>query len=259
MARPLPARGAVAGTSVVGSMKASLARTATQLRLVGGCAHPRQAVVLAVVLGGLAYASGRPLREAGIAAAAVLLVQLVCGLLNDVFDRDTDRRGGTGGKPIADGRVPTGNAVYVLVILLLVSAPLSLQNGTAAGAALLLTYVVAVLHNWVLHRTVFSWVGWTATFALFPTFLSYGGWGGGVHGGPATWWVTGAAALFGFCMHFATTLPDLVDDNRSGVRNLPLVVALRTGAPRLLVITGVVTAVAIAGIVLVALGPGLRA
>ena len=49
------------------------------------------------------------------------------------------------------------------------------------------------------------------------------------------------SALLGVCVHFLTSLPDLVTDNKSGARNLPLRIALRTGAPRLLVVSLVVT------------------
>jgi hypothetical protein len=65
--------------------------------------------------------------------------------------------------------------------------------------------------------------------------------------------------VLGVCVHFLTTLPDLVDDNRSGVRNLPLRIALRTGAPRLLLATLVVSLLALAGWVVIGLDPGLRA
>ena len=46
--------------------------------------------------------------------------------------------------------------------------------------------------------------------------------------------MTVLAALLGVGMHFLTALPDLVEDNETGVRHLPLRIALRTGAPRLL-------------------------
>ena len=50
-------------------------------------------------------------------------------------------------------------------------------------------------------------------------------------------------------MHFLTSLPDLVVDNQAGTKNLPLRVALRTGAPRLMVVAIVVTVVVVAAIV----------
>jgi 4-hydroxybenzoate polyprenyltransferase len=224
-----------------------------------GASHPRQAAAAAVVIGVLAAYSDRPAREALVAAAAVLLVQLVAGLLNDVSDAPLDRRGKVAGKPIASGDLPRGNATYLLAVLVLVAVPVSLQNGTLAGVALLATLPVAYVHNRILHRTAFSFVGWAATFALYCVFLAYGGWGGGRHGDTPTWQFAAASAALGVCVHFLTTLPDLVDDNRSGVRNLPLRIALRNGAPRLLLATGAVSVLVLAGWVLVGLDPGLRA
>ena len=50
-------------------------------------------------------------------------------------------------------------------------------------------------------------------------------------------------------MHFLTSLPDLVVDNQARVRHLPLRIALRTGATRLLIITIVLTVAVLAAIV----------
>lgn len=230
-----------------------------QWRMLLRAAHPVQAVSLAVAIGALAAYSDRPARESLIAGTAVLLVQLLTGLLNDVCDAPLDRRGRVPGKPIASGDLPRGNATYLIVVLLLLAIPVSLQNGTPAGLALLATLPVAYVHDRILHRTPFSFVGWAATFALFCVFLAYGGWGGGRHGDTPTWQFAAISAALGVCVHFATTLPDLVRDNRSGVRNLPLRIALRTGAPRLLMITIAVSVLVLAGWVVIGLDPGLRA
>ena len=53
-------------------------------------------------------------------------------------------------------------------------------------------------------------------------------------------------------------LPDLVDDNTDGLRHLPLRLALRTGAPRLMVVTIVTTVFLVASIVVAGLTVGLR-
>jgi 4-hydroxybenzoate polyprenyltransferase len=221
-------------------------------------AHPVQAVGLAVVIGVLAAVSNRPVRESVVAGVAVLLVQLATGLLNDVCDAPLDRRGRVRHKPIASGDLPRGNATFVMAVLLILAIPAALQNGTLAGVALLATLPVAYVHDRILHRTAFSWVGWAATFALLCVFLAYGGWGGGRHGDTPTWQFAAISALLGVCVHFLTSLPDLVDDNRSHVRNLPLRIALRTGAPRLLLVTLVVTVLTLAGWVAIGLDPGLR-
>lgn len=171
------------------------------------------------------------------------------GLVNDLLDVDLDRASGSEDKPIAMGVVPSGNASFAVAVLLLVVIPLALQNGTTAGVYLLATLLVGYVHNRWLHRTWLSWVGWAATFALLAAFVTWSGWDRGADGSaPLTWFVALSAAL-GVCVHFLTSLPDLVKDNTSRVRHLPLRVALHTGATKLLVISGVVTLLVLATLV----------
>jgi 4-hydroxybenzoate polyprenyltransferase len=229
-----------------------------QLRDLVRCSHPRQAVFLAAVMGILAAVDGRPEREYLSAAAAVLAVQLSLGFSNDLCDQPHDYRAQTEGKPLASGTVTSSRASYWMMVLILLAVPLSVQNGGVAGIALIATLPIGWLHNRWLHRTPFSWLGWTLTFGLLPAFLAYGGWGGGLHGDAPTWAVTGASAAVGFCLHFVTTLGDLVEDNKSGARDLPLRIALRIGAPRLLVLTILLTTAAVTGLVATGLTVGLR-
>jgi 4-hydroxybenzoate polyprenyltransferase len=236
---------------------ATAVRAPGQFRSILRAVHPRQAVAFAVVVGALVALMGRPAREVLAAAAAVLVAQLVMGLVNDVFDIEDDRRSGAEGKPLAEGLVPPGNATFLIAALLLLVLPLSLQNGTAAGLVLLSTLVVGVVHNKWLHRTALSWVGWSATFALLTYFVTLGGWGREADGSaPLTGFVV-LCAVLGVLVHFLTSLPDLVADNLAGVRHLPLRVALRTGAPRLLIITGVATVLVVGAIVYTALTSGI--
>jgi 4-hydroxybenzoate polyprenyltransferase len=229
-----------------------------QVRDLVRSAHPKQAVFLAVVLGVLAAIDGRAEREYLLVGAAVLCVQLSLGLSNDLCDQRHDYRAQTTGKPVATGALPATRASYWMYVLILLAVPLSMYSGTAAGVALVATLPIGWVHNRWLHRTVFSWLGWTLTFGLLPAFLAYGGWGKGVHGDAPTYAATGAAAAVGFCLHFVTTLGDLVDDNKAGARNLPLRIALRIGAPRLLVLTILLTTAAVAGLAMATLTVGLR-
>jgi 4-hydroxybenzoate polyprenyltransferase len=219
--------------------------------------HPRQALALAVVVGLFVYLMGRPAREVLIAAAAVLVAQLVMGLANDLSDAEADRRSGASGKPVAEGIIPPGNVSYVIAMLVLIAIPLSLQNGILAGLFLLGTLVVGFVHNRWLHRTVLSWVGWSATFALLAYFVTYGGWSKDADGSAPLPSFVILSALLGLLVHFLTSLPDLVEDNKSGSRHLPLRVALKTGAPRLLVVTLVATVVVVALFIYKALSVGI--
>lgn len=232
-------------------------RAPGQFRSFLRAVHPRQAVAFAVVVGLLVALMGRPFREVVSAALAVLVAQLIMGLVNDLLDVDVDRRSGAKNKPVAEGIIPTGNASFATAVLLLLALPLSLQNGTVAGVFLLSTLVVGYVHNRWLHRTALSWVGWSATFALLTYFVTLSGWGREADGSaPITSFML-LCAVLGFLVHFLTSLPDLVVDNAAGVRHLPLRVALRTGAPRLLVLTIVATVVVLALLAYTALTAGI--
>lgn len=229
-----------------------------QVRALLGCTHPRQTLLMAVGIGVAALVAGRPLRECLVAGAAVLVVQAVLGILNDAGDRERDVASGARGNPVAEDRIPSGNATFAATCLAILAIPLALQNGTVAGLALLLTLVSGFLYEKALRRTPLSWLPWAVSFGLLPAFLSYGGWGGGVHGAPPTLVVTVLSALLGVGVHFLISLPDLVADNKTGLRHLPLRIALKVGAPRLLVISVAWTVLVAIGIVVALLSVGLR-
>jgi len=65
------------------------------------------------------------------------------------------------------------------------------------------------------------------------------------------------AAALGVGVHLLRSLPGLVQDNTDGLRSLPLRIALRTGATRLLVLAGVLTAALGVAILIVARAGGL--
>jgi hypothetical protein len=117
--------------------------------------------------------------------------------------------------------------------------------------------VVAVAGNRLLRSTALSWLSWALAFALLPAYLSYGGWGGGAQGAPPTVAITVAAGLLGIGVHVLVALPGLVDDNRAGRRHLPLRLALRVGAPRLLVLTSIWCALCVGLLAVVAGTVGL--
>ncbi|WP_157682924.1 UbiA family prenyltransferase [Nocardioides scoriae] len=228
-----------------------------QLRAVVSAMHPRQALAFGVAVAVLVALMGRPPREWLVSGAAVLVVQLALGLIDDLVDTEEDRQTQAPGKPLASGLVPRGNATYALAVLVLLAVPLSLQNGLVAGALLLASLVVGVVHDRWLHRGLLSWVGWAATFALLAGFVSFGGWGREAEGtAPVTSFVV-LVAVLGVLVHVLVALPDLVTDHRGTVRHLPLRIALRTGTPRLLLATAALTALVLAGCAYVALTAGI--
>lgn len=221
-------------------------------------AHPLPAAAMTVALTAAAALTGRSGVEVALVAATVLSGQLTVGWINDVVDRDRDRLVGRADKPVARGWIDPGTVSFATACAVLLLIPLSIANGTTAGIAHLAAVFSAWLYNFWFKRTVLSWLPYAVSFGLLPAFLSYGGLGGGVHGGPPTVTMTVLAAMLGVGIHFLNTLPDLVEDKETGVRHLPLRIAMRIGAPRLLLISTVYTALVTTGILIAALTVGVR-
>ena len=95
------------------------------------------------------------------------------------------------------------------------------------------------------------------SYALLPAYLSYGGWAGEGTTNPPEIGMTVLAAALGVCVHFLAALPGLVTDHQDGFRHLPLRVALRVGAPRLLWLSIIVTVLVLAGLAVVGTQTGL--
>jgi 4-hydroxybenzoate polyprenyltransferase len=218
--------------------------------------HPLPAVATTLGVTVAAALTGRAPREVALVAATVLCGQLTIGWLDDVVDRDRDRFVGRQDKPVAMGWVEPGTVLFAAACAVLLVVPLSIANGTLAGIAYLGSVASAWLYNLWFKRTALSWLPHAVSFGLLPAFLSYGGWGGGMHGAPPTLAMTGLAALLGIGLHFLDVLPDLVEDKETGVRHLPLRIALRIGAPKLLALTSGYTALVVAGIIAAALTVG---
>lgn len=220
-------------------------------------AHPRHALLTA---GGLAVAAaltGRAGREVALVLVTVLVGQAILGWHNDLVDRTRDATRLPSGKPIADGYLDPGTAWFALVCGVLLVVPLSIQNGVIAGAAYLASLAVGLLGNVVLRRGWLSWVPWATAYALYPFFLSYGGWGGDATGDPPQLVMVALAAALGLGAHVLCALPGLVSDHEDGFRHLPLRIALRTGAPRLLVLALAWTVLDVAALLVVGNSTGL--
>jgi hypothetical protein len=225
--------------------------------LLGRAAHPRQALLTGAGLAVAALLSGRAAREIGLVAVTVLTGQAVLGWDNDLVDEQADRADGRTVKPLVGGGLDRGTLGFALACAVLLAVPMSLSGGIAAGLAYLLSLAVGVLGNRVLRTSRFSWVPWALAFALYPAYLSYGGWGGGAQGDPPTIAITLAAAFLGIGVHVLVALSGLVEDNRAARRHFPLRLALRIGAPRLLFVTGVYCLLVVGVIVTVGTTVGL--
>ena len=225
--------------------------------LVLRASHPKQAFLTAAGVAAAAALAGRPSRELALVFATVLVGQVIVGWHNDLVDRARDAANEAPRKPVAEGTLEPGTLWFAIACAALLVVPLSIANGVTAGIAYLIALVVSLMGNVTFRKSWLSWLPWAVSYGLYPAFLSYGGWGGATVGNPPEISITVLAALLGVCVHFLRALPGLVADNRDGYRHLPLRVALRIGAPRLLWITIVLTVLVVAALLLIGNGVGL--
>lgn len=221
-------------------------------------AHPRLGLVSALGLAGAAALSGRTTREVGMVLLTVLVGQAILGWHNDLVDRHRDAADERDDKPVAQGLLAPGDVGFAMACAVLVVVPLAVSHGVWAGVGYLASLVIGIAGNLLLRRGWFSWLSWALAFALYPAFLAYGGWAGDGTTTPPEIPVTVLAAALGVCVHVLVSLPGLVLDNENGNRHLPLRIALRIGASRLLWLALLATGLVLAGLLLVGAQVGLR-
>ena len=140
---------------------------------------------------------------------------------------------------------------------MLLVIPLAVSTGVTAGCCYLASLGIGLVGNVVLRRGLLSWLPWAAAFALYPAFLSYGGWGGQATGNPPETSLVVLSALLGVGVHVLCALPGLVADHEDGYRHLPLRLALKLGATRLLVLALAWTVVVVVALLAVGNSVGL--
>lgn len=178
--------------------------------------HLQPTLAVTAIASVLALSAGRGLGTAWV-VLAVLTGQLSVGWGNDYLDRHRDRRAGRMDKPIPSGAVPANVVGVSAVAAAVACAPLSLLSGWRAGLVHLAAVGLAWSYNLWLKATAASPVPFAVAFGALPAFVSLG-----LEGNPLPpAWAVMAGALLGAGAHFVNTLPDLDDDERTGVRGLP--------------------------------------
>jgi heme o synthase len=156
---------------------------------------------------------------AGIArtASAVFASQLAIGWVNDWLDADRDRSVGRTDKPVAAGLLDRRLVGRCGLVASVACVLLSLTTGFPAALLMITALVSALLYDWPLKLTPLSVVPYAVSFGLLPAFVVVA-----LPGAPAPpAWLVLAGALLGAGAHFANALPDLDEDDRTGVRGLP--------------------------------------
>ena len=184
--------------------------------LIRAC-HPEP--TLAVTLGAATLAVAMHRNVWGVVAVAgvVLASQLAAGWHNDWLDADRDAAAGRPDKPIPSGLVARRTVGIAALVAALLTVPLAVPSGGGAALVAAIGLLGGLAYNWPLKSTPFSVVPYAVSFAALPVFVLVGRPGAGAP--PA--WLLAAGATLGAGAHFANVVPDLDDDERTGVNGLP--------------------------------------
>lgn len=211
-----------------------------------GAAHPLPALAVTALSALLAAALGLPPDRAALVVAAVLTSQLSIGWCNDLVDVRRDRAVGRLDKPLATGALPVPVACVACVGAVVLTVPLGLACGIAAGLVHLGCTAAGWAYNLGLKGTAWSWLPYALAFGGLPVLASLADRPAAL---PAAW-VPVAGALLGIGAHFLNVLPDLSDDAATGVRGLPHRVGARGSAV-------LATAALVVASVVIAVGAGV--
>ena len=187
-------------------------------------AHFGPTVAVTLVTALLAVAGDLSASTVVIVTAAVFTGQLTIGWANDLLDADRDRSVGRTDKPIASGRVPQSLVQGALVTAAIACVALSAAAGWRTALVHLgLVVAMGQAYNLGLKATVWSWLPYAVAFGSLPAVVSLAA------DDPtlAPWWLLAAGATLGVGAHLLNVLPDLDDDEQTGVRGLPHVLGAR--------------------------------
>nr|WP_205835280.1 UbiA family prenyltransferase [Microbacterium sp. CFH 90308] len=191
-----------------------------------GSSHPGPTLVVTALALALGIAIGLEAWRLALLTMAVFAGQLSIGISNDALDAARDRAVGRTDKPLARGDVSLPAAWVAASVCLTLALVLSAPLGWRMLAAHALTLGSAWAYNAGLKSTALSIAPFLVSFGVFPSLATLSAPEPAFAAGWA--WIAGAA--LGGAVHLTNVLPDLDDDERTGVRGLPHRLGARASA-----------------------------
>ena len=221
------------------------ASSTSRTALVRAC-HPGPTLAVTVLVALLSVALGLDVATGVLVTAAVFTGQVTIGWSNDLIDAARDRAVARHDKPLARGELSEALVRKAIGVAGASCIGLSLACGWRSAAVhLLLGVASGWAYNLGFKRTAWSALPYAVAFGALPAVVS-------LAAADRAWppvWMMVTGAVLGVGAHLLNALPDLADDDATGVRGLPQ----RLGAGRVRVLA---PAVLLGGSVVATFGPG---
>lgn len=179
--------------------------------------HPAPGLAVTTITIVFAASAGLELWRIVVMGFAAWLNQTAVGLSNDWLDHERDRASGRTTKPLVSGVVDRRWVGIVALVCLCLCLVLPLALGWICALAHLVAVASGLAYNARLKATVLSPLPYAVSFALLPVVVCLAS---PVPALPQPTIVL-AAALLGVAAHFGNALPDIADDQRTGIWGLP--------------------------------------
>ena len=188
--------------------------------------HPIPSFVVATFVTLFSLGIGTPLGRSLLIGFTVLLQQFSVGLSNDWLDYKRDLASNRKDKPAVRGLISAAAIRNASLTAAVSAQAAAFVFGWQAGLIMTLMLLAGWSYNLGMKSNWSSFVPYAVGFGLLPIFA-------GLSTEDVFWvpgWVIAAAALLGVSAHFANALPDMFDDQKTGVRALPHLLGQRISA-----------------------------
>lgn len=175
--------------------------------------HLPQALAMVAVMTVATVACGATWVDVVLVFLASAAGQATVGWTNDMHDAEADRDAERHRKPTVHGAIQTEDLRIPILVSASLTIPLSFfAAGWVGGAAHIAAVMSALVYNFFLARTVWSWVPYAVSFGLIPLFIA--------QASSTSLWpsipVIALSILVGVIAHLFNAIPDIAIDRLAG-------------------------------------------
>ena len=206
-----------------------------RLRAIVAATHFPQALAMVLLMTIATAVCGGSWSAVALVLLASAAGQATVGWTNDVHDAAADRAAGRVNKPTVRGELRPEDLRAPILVSATLAIPLSfLAAGWVGGAAHIAAVVSALVYNFFLARTMWSWVPYAVSFALMPVFIAQAI-------APTLWPslpVVLLSVLVGVTAHLLNATPDIDIDRETGWGGLAVSLGKRRSVVLVAVLAG---------------------